>query len=380
MKKKLRIALVTIAILIIGFILMGPMAPVWEKLGLEPYCIQGNFPHLKITACPNQAAQPVGPILLPTPGADGLVPIIVDDDGSPDGTIALLYFLCNPLFDVRAVTISYGEAHPEVFARHITQILSAFGRTDIPVGYGSDAPIEGTNAFPESWRQASDAFWNIPLPEYANAEEPVPAVELIIKVVTNSDQPLMIFVSGAHTNLAEALRIDPSIASNIRAVTIMGGAVNVPGNIHSDWPDFDNKVSEWNIWVDPLAASEVFSSGLDLHLVPLDATQQVTWEKADLRGWRKSDAPESNLAADLAQMMLDAWGVDSVYLWDLVAAAQAAIPKACPEILVGLKIDTTPGPEQGQTISISQQNNVSVCLDPDPAQIKSVVDAVFQQP
>lgn len=190
----------------------------------------------------------------------------------------------------------------------------------------------------------------------------------------------MIFVSGAHTNLAEALRIDPSIASNIRAVTIMGGAVNVPGNIHSDWPDFDNKVSEWNIWVDPLAASEVFSSGLDLHLVPLDATQQVTWEKADLRGWRKSDAPESNLAADLAQMMLDAWGVDSVYLWDLVAAAQAAIPKACPEILVGLKIDTTPGPEQGQTISISQQNNVSVCLDPDPAQIKSVVDAVFQQP
>ena len=379
MNRTRRIILIIVGVVAFLLILIWPMAPLWEKLGAEPVCIGGEWPNLKLTDCPSREVA-VTSVPLPEPGADGPIPLIVDDDGSPDGSIALLYFLRNPLFDVRAVTVSYGEAHPEKFAPHVAQILAAFGRADIPVGYGSDAPLEGANAFPESWREASDGFWGMTLPQTADATEPVPAAQLIIETVKKSDQPVTIFVSGSHTNLAEALRIDPDITANIRDVFIMGGSVNIPGNIHSDWPELDNETAEWNIWVDPLAASEVFSSGLPLHLIPLDATRQVVWKRSDLPGWKSEDSAESELAGDLLQWMLDNWSRDGVYIWDLVAAVQATDLTACPEKSQALEVVTAPGPEQGRTKIVDQRPNVSVCLEPDPGFIKSLAASVFQQP
>jgi purine nucleosidase/pyrimidine-specific ribonucleoside hydrolase len=331
-----------------------------------------------MTDCPDRE-ESIAPVQLPAPGADGPIPLIVDDDGSPDGSIALLYFLKNPLFDVRAVTISYGEAHPEKFSPNVARILAAVGRTDIPVGYGRDAPLEGSNSFPESWRQASDEFWGLPLPPVSDVTKPVPAAKLIVDTISNSEKPVTIFISGSHTNLAEALRLDPGIAAHIDNVFIMGGSVHAPGNIHSDWPEFENEVAEWNIWVDPQAARVVFSSGLPLHLVPLDATRQVVWKQADVPGW-KSGAPESKLAGDLLQWMLDNWSRDGVFIWDLVAAVQATDPATCPEAQMALEVVTAPGPEQGRTKIVEQSPNVSVCLDPAPDLIKSLAASVFQQP
>jgi len=378
MKHLGRIILIIIAVIVFLVILIWPMASLWEKLGAEPVCIQGTWPDLKLTDCPGREAA-VTQVPLPEPGADGPIPLIVDDDGSPDGSIALLYFLRNPLFDVRAVTISYGEAHPENFAPHVAQILAAFGRGDIPVGYGRDTPLEGKNAFPESWRQASNEFWGLALPQADSAAKPVPAAQLIADIVRNSDRPVTIFVSGSHTNLAEALRLDPGIVANIGDVFIMGGSVNSPGNIHSDWPEYDNETAEWNIWVDPRAASEVFSSGLPLHLIPLDATRQVVWKQADVPGWR-SEAPESKLADELLQWMLDNWSRDGVFIWDLVAAVQAINPSLCPEVPLSLAVVTTPVVEEGRTAVVNQLSNIAVCLEPDMAQIKSLAASVFHQP
>lgn len=378
MKPKRRVLLIFLAVIGVLIILIWPMAPLWQKLGLEMKCVQGTFPHLKLVACPNQAGDAVIPVNLPTPDISGPIPIIVDDDGSPDGMIALMYFLQNPLFDVQAVTISYGEAHPSIFAPQVARMLAAFGRPDIPVGYGNDSPIEGSNSSPEPWRQASDGFWDQQVPEAANASEQVPAVELIIKTINESEQPVTVFVSGGHTNLAEALDFDPEIADNIRDVYIMGGSVYKPGNIHSDFPDNLNETAEWNIWVDPQAASEVFNSGLPLHLVPLDATSQVPWSKKDLKEWdRGSD--EGKLAGDLVQWMFDAWSVDSVYIWDLVAAVQTTLPDVCPETPMGLEVVTTPGLDQGRTQVVNRTPNVLVCLNPDPDQVKGLVISVFEQ-
>lgn len=378
MKHKWLWIVIPLAVMGILIVLVGPLAPLFEKLGVELKCIQGDWTDLQIVPCSSQSATPVTP--LPAARTDRPIPIIVDDDGSPDGIVALLYFLRSPAFEVRAVTVSYGEAHPEKFASHVTQILAALGRADIPVGFGSEAPLAGTNAFPDSWRQASDEFWGIELPQGTGAVAPVPAAALMAEIAAASEQPVTIFISGSHTNLAEALRLDPGIAANIQEVYIMGGSVKVEGNIHSDWAEYDNTTAEWNIWVDPAAASEVFTAGLSLHLVPLDATRQVIWTKKDLADWKSSDAPESALAARLLQMMLDAWNEDGVYIWDLVAAIQTTFPVVCPETPYALEIVTKPGPDQGRTLAVEQSPNVSVCLNPDDGMIKALVAAAFQEP
>lgn len=383
MKRKLWIIPGSVlAILILCFILLVPAAPLWVRMGVSPKCIQGSWPDLKIVDCPQAGAvlPAVTPLPLPTLSGQTRIPIIVDDDGSPDGLIALLYFLRNPLFDVRAVTVSSGEAHPDLFAPHLLQLLAGLGRADIPVGAGRSTPLEGNNLFPDPWRQASDVFWEFKLPQAAVSLKPVPAGQLIVDTILSSAEPVLVFVSGTHTNLAEALRIDSGIVKNIRDVYIMGGSINVPGNIKSDWPSIDNSVAEWNIWVDPIAASEVFASGLPLHLVPLDATKQVIWRKADLSGWTSSGALESARAGDLLRWMLDSWSPEGVYIWDLVAAVQATNPQVCPEESLALEVITTLGVEQGRTLAVDKSPNAAVCLEPDVDQVKALAAFIFGQP
>jgi pyrimidine-specific ribonucleoside hydrolase len=55
----------------------------------------------------------------------------------------------------------------------------------------------------------------------------------------------------------------------------MGGAVKVPGNLQVPGVQIDNRVAEWNIYVDPHAAAVVFESGAPITLVPLDATNDA---------------------------------------------------------------------------------------------------------
>jgi purine nucleosidase/pyrimidine-specific ribonucleoside hydrolase len=301
----------------------------------------------------------------------------VDDDGSPDGIVALLYFLSNPLFEVEAVTISCGEAHPGLFAPHIQRILAGLGRAEIPVGVGRATPLAGDNSFPEPWREASDDFWGIAVPEAPVSMEPAPAAELIVATINSSTRPVVVFVSGNHTNLAEALRLDPGIVGNIREVHIMGGSVDVPGNIHSDWPEIDNTVAEWNIWVDAVAAAEVFSSGLPIHLTPLDATNQVVWTEQDASRWASSGSAEGNMAGDLLRWMLESWSPQGVYVWDLVAAVNATDPDLCAGVLLSVDVLVAPGPDQGQTVITDDPPNATVCLDPDPEQIREFAAAYF---
>jgi pyrimidine-specific ribonucleoside hydrolase len=378
-RKRLLSAAIGLGILVFLFVLAVPAAPLWAQLGIEPICIRGNWPDLRVVSClkPSTAPMVNAPLPLTTLSAQATIPIIVDDDGSPDGIIALLYFLRNPLFDVRAVTISCGEAHPEAFARHVKQLLAGLGRTGIPVGTGRATPLEGSNAFPEPWRESSDSFWGISFPQAPAPDQPIPAAELIAETLTSSSQPVMVFVSGNHTNLAEALRLEPGIVEHIRDIHIMGGSVNIPGNIENDWPAIRNSVAEWNIWVDPVAAGEVFASGLPLQLTPLDATNQVIWTESDAALWASSGAPESALAADLLQWMLQSWSQTGVYLWDLVTAVNATDPDLCPKVPFSLDVNVAPGPEQGRTVITGQPPNVMVCLEPDTEQIKALATGVL---
>ena len=378
-RKRILVGGIVLGALVIVFIIIGPMAPVWSRMGLEPFCIQGEWPHLQIVSCNDTAAAhpTVTPLTLSIQNGENPIPVIVDDDGSPDGTIALLYFLSNPNFDVRAVTISNGEAHPDLFARHILKLLAGLGKADIPVGAGNPSPLEGNNSFPDPWRQVSDQFWDIELPSTVVTQEPTPAAELIVDTINNSPKAMMVFVSGTHTNLAEALRLDPKIVENIRDVYSMGGSVYVGGNIKSDWPAIDNSVAEWNIWADPEAAKEVFESGLPLHLIPLDATRKVSWTPSDLPGWISSKSPEGAMAGELLNWMLDSWSPGGVYIWDLVAAVQATHPTVCPEVPLAISIVTSPGPEQGRTVVTQGEPNILVCFEPNLGQVKSIVDSIL---
>lgn len=108
---------------------------------------------------------------------------------------------------------------------------------------------------------------------------------------------MIVVATGPLTNVAEALRLRPSIARKIRLVEVMGGAVWTEGNVGREWPAIDDQVAEWNIWVDPVAAQEVLASGVPVRFMPLDVTDKVVFYPADAATWRATGTAEGRLAA-----------------------------------------------------------------------------------
>ena len=311
--------------------------------------------------------------------APAAIPLIVDDDGSQDGMTALAYMLQNPQFSVEAITISQGLARPQIFGDNVMRMLTRLDVTGIPVGLGSEVPLEGDNAFPEAFRAATDTFWDpfVELPDMATETvDERDAADLIIDTVNASPEPVAILATGPLTNIAEALRRDPEIVDNIAVLQIMGGAVFVDGNLR-EAPDPDiamNEVAEWNIWIDPVAVAEVFdagSEGLDIYLTPLDATNQVEFTRADQEAWEATGTPESVIASEFLDYALTVIsGNDPLIpnpVWDLVAAINLSEPDFSEATPLHLDVDTDglPNDTQGQlVVNPDLPPNVNAYLDP----------------
>jgi len=312
----------------------------------------------------------------PTPEAAQRIPIIDDDDGSPDGTSALLYLLTQSSVDLKAVGISYGEAHPAVYIQHIGRMLDNFGFSNIPLGAGQDGPISASDGFPEWIRQAAGTFWGWPIPN-ANKTYPVQNdADLIISVVKQSPVPVTLFFSGPFTNLALALRKAPEIRDNIAALYMMGGAVYIPGNVHDFYPDSANTYADWNPYSDPQATKEVFESGLKMYLIPLDATNQVQISKMDTSQWR-AGGRIANFAADIYDGLIDSTGKQNFYIWDLMASEIMLNHDLCGFQPLHLDVVTEEGDHIGQTVVVpTGEPNINVCLEPNATLIKqTLIDA-----
>jgi purine nucleosidase/pyrimidine-specific ribonucleoside hydrolase len=312
----------------------------------------------------------------PNPSAKKLL-VIYEDDGSPDGTTALLYLLSNPAVEVKAAAVSYGEAHPAIYAQFIGRKLDDFGITDIPLGAGQDYPLSGNTGFPDWLRQSADTFWGLPVPT-STLQVPVEkAPEFSASVLKRALAPITIFISGPATDLAQALRLDPSIKEKIAAVYMMGGAVYVPGNISDFYPQPNNLVAEWNVYVDPEAAKEVFDSGLSIYLVPLDATNQVTVDKQDISQWRKG-GEIANFAGVLYGSLLDSTGKQNMAIWDLMTSAIMVQPDLCGFKPLHLQVVTSAGRTDGQTMVVNDgKPNVNACLEPNGDGIRRAITTIF---
>lgn len=304
------------------------------------------------------------------------IPVIYDDDGSPDGMIALMYFLSDPRVSLQAVSISFGEARPATYIQLVGALLDSFGITDIPLGAGKSAPLGGNNAFPEWMRQSADNFWNQPVPQTNKVYPVQDAAQLMVDVLNRSTEPITVFISGPCTNLAEALRLDPGIKDHIKAVFIMGGALYRKGNLTDLVADAENDLAEWNIYADAVAASEVFQSGLEIYLVPLDGTNQVTVSHTDTASWRNGGKP-AQFAADLYDQQITGVNRESFYYWDGMTAEILVNPALCQFTNLSVNVITADGKKDGQTEVVMGEPNIYACLQPDAVNLVNTIDSIL---
>ena len=257
------------------------------------------------------------------------VSLIFDTDMAIDDWLALLFLERSEDINLLAVTVpGSGESHCEPAERNVLSLLELANPASItPVACGDEWPLEGYFVFPEAWQVDSDTLSGVTIPYSQRTAYDGHAIELIHEKIMESNEPVTILATGSMTNLAQWLDKYPEDKAKVNRVVLMGGAVDVPGNIIV--PGFTdnnpNKHAEWNFYIDPLATKMVLESGLPIELVGLDVTNQVLVTTEFAEYFKKV---ADNPAAYFWDKVLDAndWFIDSneYYFWDVLAALVVA--------------------------------------------------------
>jgi len=351
MKRALLIAAVSIVVLVILVALSGPLL---ARLGVQRlFYIRVSSGHVRLvraTAAP--ASLPSLAPGTPVAPAGDAKPVIIDTDMAPDDWMAILYLLQQSSAEVKAITVAgTGEAHCVPGVQNARNLAALAGHGAIPVACGRETPLLGEHAFPSDWREAADGLLGLSLP--ANPASPYEgsAAELLTRVVEQSPEQVHILTLGPLTNVAEAIEARPELVGNLSGITIMGGAVDVPGNVRAS-SGVGNDLAEWNVYVDPHALTVVLRSGAPITLVPLDATRDVPvtfdfYEK--LERDRRTPAAEFVYRVLTEQEGKIRGGGYS--FWDPFASAVVVDDYLAAFAEVSLSVIEEEGPQSGRTVA-----------------------------
>lgn len=263
-------------------------------------------------------------------------PWIIDTDMGTDDWIALLYFARQKNATVKAITVSGNGLSQCPAARDNASSLfrlAAPNSPTPPISCGSTQSLDGYASYPQLWRQGSNNMLGqrLPAPAASVLDADLDSTALLAKTLRESTKPIKILTIGTMTNLATALIAEPALKTKIDEVVAMAGAVDTGGNVrvHGFTDDNPNQAAEWNLYIDPVAASIVFSTGIKIRLVPLDVTNKIplTRSFAD-RFQLKAQSPDGRVLSNwFSQLIKPELG--EYFHWDPLAAALALNPELC---------------------------------------------------
>jgi purine nucleosidase len=193
--------------------------------------------------------------------------IIIDTDPGQDDAAAIMLALASPELEVLAITAVAGNVPLALTERNARILCELAGRPNMPVYSGADRPLERALVTAEHVHGKT----GLDGPDLAEPTMPLAeghAVDFIVEtVMAHEEKTVTLCALGPLTNLALALRKEPAIAGRLREIVFMGGGFFEGGNI--------TPAAEFNIYVDPHAASEVLASGVPIVMMPLDVTHKV---------------------------------------------------------------------------------------------------------
>ena len=210
--------------------------------------------------------------------------VIFDTDPSPDDAVAFLAAIASPEdFEVLAITTVAGNVGVELTSKNARKALELARRSDIPVYAGAAAPLARPLVTAEHvhGRTGFDGY-DLPEPEtplHAGFAPDV-IVELVMSRPANG---VTLCCTAPLTNVALAMAREPRLAKHLAGIVLMGGAMSEGGNI--------TPAAEFNFYVDPEAAAQVFSSGAAITMIPLDCTHQALITDQRLETLRAAGTP-----------------------------------------------------------------------------------------
>jgi purine nucleosidase/pyrimidine-specific ribonucleoside hydrolase len=278
-----------------------------------------------------------------------MTPVLIDTDPGIDDAVAIMFALKAGL-DVKGVTAVSGNLQADRTSINALKVLELMGATHIPVARGSQTPL--VRPYPKDpFSHGDDGLAGTGLPEPTTPLDPRSAPELIVELAQRHAGELVVLALGPLTNLALAVRKDPDLVRKIEHVYLIGGAYGLNEYAYRRATG-DNPVSEWNVYVDPEAAQEVFDSGLTITALGLEVVTHPAMElrEHDLERLRRSTRPEARFLLDVTAFVRRRGFASYCGLIDSLTVAAALDPSIITTQRHHVAVETTGTVTLGQTV------------------------------
>ena len=191
----------------------------------------------------------------------------------------------------------------------------------------------------------------------------VVVVQYIIQTARSYAGELTVIALGPLTNIAKAIAKEPMLLDWIKDIVVMGGAIEVAGNVTS--------YAEFNIYDDPHAANAVFSSGIAVKLIGLDVCRQTYVAKSD-GDWFSGKSVGELLAARVITNWFKMRGDLQQYdLYDPLTIVCAISPELFTYKQATVIVEADDNEQIGQTRASYGSGNVQVATEVRSAEAKA---------
>ena len=203
--------------------------------------------------------------------------ILIDTDPGVDDALAILLAMLSPELHIEAITTVCGNVPVTQGTENLLTILGVLDLEEFPlIAQGEAQPlvkplvtavdVHGDDGLGNvsQLRNADGSPLYPPAPTTISSTS---GVDLILEMVAGYPDELTLVALGPLTNIAKAIRTDATKMQRLQKIVLMGGAFEEYGNVTT--------TAEFNVFVDPHAAHEVFQFNVPIHIVPLDATHQI---------------------------------------------------------------------------------------------------------
>jgi len=295
--------------------------------------------------------------------------VFVDVDTGIDDAVALVYLLASADADVVGIASTGGNIHVEQVCANNLGLLELCRAPDIPVSQGADEPLCGQWPHHSKFHGPKGLGY-ADLPGTDRRLTGYDATAAWVAAARSHPGDLVGLVTGPLTNLALALRAEPALPALLRRLVIMGGAFG----------DDTNPMAEWNIRVDPEAASEVFAGWAGQQQLPivcgLDLTRRVAMTPEILAALAAEGSPSALIPVieDAMRFYFESHEVRGhgyvAYMHDPLAAAVALDPQLVSTRAATVDIELADVPTRGVTVadwSGDRKPNALIGVGVDPA-------------
>ena len=310
--------------------------------------------------------------------------VILDVDTGSDDAVAIMAAVCAPELEVLGICSVAGNLPIENTTENTLRVVQMLG-ADIPVHRGASGPLVAQlnplrqdmaprkkPVFVESrGRMVRVHNEYLDLPAATIKTQDLPAAMFIVDTVRKSKEKVTLLPVGPLTNIALALKLDPTIVNNIEEIILMGGGHAVFNH---------TSASEFNIWFDPEAAEIVLQSGAKITMVPLDATHAASLSLDDAKALRGLHTPQADFAAEMIEHRVEVHNADGQMggaknlapIHDALVVCTAIDPSVLTDVrFMRVDVDCSGGYADGQTLCDTRAlptkpRNCHVALDADP--------------